>query len=227
MAAGSLEVKLNECVVFIHGLGRRRQAMNKIEKYFVKNNYGTFNFGYSSLNCEIEHVCRAYLKPVVLSLIEKYNKIHFITHSLGGIILRYLLNENKFDGSVGRVVMLAPPNNGSELAHYLSNFKVLNYIIGPNLKLLGRGENSVPVNLPLPDFEFGVITGSKSINPFFSMIIGKPSDGKVAIEEAKLPNMKDFKVVKRSHTFIMNAPEVMEMSLNFIKFGFFEEHSTK
>ncbi|MEZ7891705.1 MAG: alpha/beta hydrolase [Candidatus Wallbacteria bacterium] len=214
---------MNECVVFIHGLGRRKQAMAKIERYFASNGYETINFGYSSLSLDIKEICAGYLSPLILDLIKKYVKIHFVTHSLGGIILRVLLNENKFGPAVGRAVMLAPPNNGSDLARYLSRFKLLNYVIGPNLKLLSTGENNITAKLPLPDFEFGVITGSKSVNPIFSMIIGRASDGKVAVDEAKLSNMKDFKIVKRSHTFIMNAPEVMEMSLNFIKYGYFEK----
>lgn len=139
---------------------------------------------------------------------------------MGGIIVRFYLK--KFSPrNIGRIVMISPPNGGSEVADFLMNNFFIRRILGPAIGQLGTGKNSVPNSIGAIKYDTGIITGSSSINWINSAIIPGKDDGKVSIKRARLRGMKDFLVVKRSHTFIMKAPEVMEAVYNFLTTGKF------
>jgi hypothetical protein len=118
--------------------------------------------------------------------------------------------------------MLASPNQGSELADFFAAGTLLAAVVGPSAAALGTGTASVPIGLgPVSGFDVGVITGNRSWNPLLSWIIPGPDDGRVAVERAKLDGMRDFLVVSRTHTFLMNADEVIEQTARFLETGAF------
>jgi hypothetical protein len=139
---------------------------------------------------------------------------------MGGILVRYYLEHNEMP-RLGRVVMLSPPNKGSEIVDKLGDTRIFKWINGPAGGQLGTDENSLPRSFGVPNYEVGIITGDKTINPVLSLLIPGKDDGKVSIENAKLTGMKDFLIVHKTHPFIMNDDKVLQQVEAFIENGVF------
>ncbi len=212
----------NECVILLHGLGRTRHSMAKIEERLKALGYMTVNHGYPSTTENIQELARIHVSDAVNCCgNQSTNKIHFITHSLGGILVRQYLQENALPEG-GRVIMLSPPNKGSEVADGLKEVFFYKWMTGPAGQQLGTDEKSVPNMLKPIDAEVGVITGNKSIDPWFSFMIPGEDDGKISVERAGLDEMKDFLVVESTHAFIMQDPEVIDQIVFFLREGTFK-----
>ena len=147
--------------------------------------------------------------------------IHVVTHSMGGIILRYIQQTDPIQ-NLGKVVMLSPPNQGSEVVDVLGDRKLFKLLNGPAGQQLGTNADGIVHSLGDADFELGIIAGDRSVNPVLSMMIPGKDDGKVSIERSKLKGMKSFKVVHASHTFIMKNNLVGQCVVSFLKSGAFE-----
>jgi hypothetical protein len=152
-------------------------------------------------------------------------KIHFLTHSMGGILIRYYLSTRLID-KLGRVVMLAPPNQGSEVVDKLAGWPVFKVINGPAGLQMGTGKNSLPNRLGPVNFPTGIIAGDKSINPLLSQLFPDTNDGKVSVRRAQVQGMEDFIVMPYSHTFMMQREAVIEQALHFIQRGYFAQSMT-
>ena len=147
-------------------------------------------------------------------------RIHFLTHSMGGLVARYLLRVDRPE-HLGRVVMLAPPNQGSQVAAKLRGLELFRKVMGPAAQQLGSGTERIADLLGPVDFELGVITGDRPLGQPTARMIEGPNDGKVAVDEARVEGMRDFLVVHRGHTFIMNDPEVIGQAAHFFETGRF------
>lgn len=217
-----LPVVDGEHVVLLHGLIRTSNSMNKMQAFLEQSGYIVCNVGYPSTKLPIDVLTKkAFTEALKCCEEGKATKIHFVTHSLGGILVRNWLKDNEIP-NLGRIVMLAPPNKGSEIVDKLGELKLFQWINGPAGNQLGTDTNSVPNQLGPFKGELGVITGDRSINPFLSMMIEGPDDGKVSVERAKVENMKEFKLMPVNHVFIMQDPDVMQAVLNFIRIGVFD-----
>ncbi len=213
--------KKNEYVIFLHGIGRSRRSMRFIEKYIADRGYRTYNLNYPSTKKTIQEIAFKYI-PSVIEKCKGADKIHFVVHSMGGIIMRHYLQDHSLPKG-SRIVMLATPNHGSEITDFFRNFFLYKWIYGPAGKQLGTEPESLPNILkPVSDIDIGVITGNTSWDPLSHLIPGQ-SDGKVSVESAKLKEMKDFLVVPFGHTFIMNHSIVMKQTLYFLEHGKFEK----
>lgn len=215
----------SDYVILLHGLARTNHSMDNLEKRLKTAGYQVLNLDYPSREKPIEKIVQKTLIPQIHDFCTDTSKrINFITHSLGGIVLRYYLNTNP-EIRMGRIVMLSPPNKGSEVVDFLKNVPGVNKLMGPAFGQLSADSASF-VNLLKPVAEeIGVITGNSSINFINSIIIPGEDDGKVSVKRAQLDEMTDFLVVDRSHPFIMNAPEVMEQILYFLENGAFKHTS--
>jgi len=140
---------------------------------------------------------------------------------MGGILVRFYLAKHDIN-KLGRVVMLAPPNAGSELVDRLSKSQLFNLINGPAGKQLGTDVASLPNSLGAVNYEVGIIAGNRSLNPIYSSLITGDNDGKVSTQNTRLEGMTDFIVLPYSHTFIMNRPQVIEQTLFFLQQGKFQ-----
>ena len=166
--------------------------MKKIDKALSESGYVVRNIAYPSTEKPVDELASEVIPAAVESCNEEGDRlIHFVTHSMGGILIRYYLETNKLD-NLARVVMLSPPNQGSEVVDKLAEVPGFVAINGPAGKQLGTEEDDVPFQLGPATFDVGIITGDRSINLFLSAMIPGPDDGKVSIERAKLEGMSDF-----------------------------------
>jgi hypothetical protein len=220
----SAAVQAADCVVLLHGLARTAGSMDKMQQALVGAGFETANISYPSRKKAIAELastaipagleeCRA--KPDV-------EHIHFVTHSLGGILLRHYLEQNGID-ELGRVVMLGPPNQGSEAVEGLGGVPGFDWLNGPAGRQLGKGDNSVPLQLGPADFELGIIAGNRTIDPITSSVLENPDDGRVSVEDTRLDGMDDFIVVEHSHAFMMRMREPIELTIRFLKTGTFTD----
>ncbi len=212
----------NETVIVLHGLGRTSISMAWMDRALRKSGYRTINRSYSFRRGGIADLA----EEVVGSRLDEARKsgsgrIHFVTHSLGGILVRHFVEHN---GPIknSRAVMIAPPNQGSELVNYFRELPPLHWFCGPAFGELGVDDDSAPNQLGPLGIETGVIAGGRNLFPGFARHFDGPSDGIVAIERTKVAGMADWTIVPHGHTLIMNAPDTIRQTLHFLREGSFE-----
>ncbi|MEI8593124.1 alpha/beta fold hydrolase [Photobacterium sp. Hal280] len=210
------------CVILLHGLARTANAMDPMAKALAQAGYQTVNMDYPSTKANIETLAESVI-PQALSQCQHNEPVHFVTHSMGGILVRQYLSANHIAG-LGRVVMLAPPNKGSEIVDAMRDFSLYQWIYGPAGQQLGTDEASVPNRLGPVQFELGVIAGNYSINLLTSWLLPLPHDGKVSVASTRVEGMQSHLVLPVSHTFIMNNHEVIAQTLAFLRQGRFIDH---
>lgn len=212
-----------ESVVLLHGLARSSSSMGKLELALAEAGYDVLNISYPSRQYSIETLARK-VRNEIDELDRGSDVIHFVTHSMGGILLRYI-QKNYPVQNIGRSVMLSPPNHGSEVVDTLSGWSLFKSINGAAGLQLGTGVGGIPAELGSVDFEVGIITGDRSINWILSMMIPGKDDGKVSIESAKVEGMSAFKVVHATHAFIMQRSLVIRDVIAFLQTGRFTAES--
>lgn len=215
-----------ECVIVLHGMGRTQSSMGRIENHLLQAGYTVWNESYASTSENLTVLADAAVgSGIKYCNARKAQKIHLVTHSLGGILVRIYLQDKHIE-NLGRIVMLAPPNHGSEIAELLKEYSVYEMAMGPAGQALGTGPDSVPNQLQPIEGEIGVIAGNFTSDPWFSPLIPGEDDGKVSVERAKLKEMKDFLVVDSGHTFIMRNDAVIDQVIMFLRHGMFD-HAEK
>jgi len=215
-----IQVMAADCVILLHGLARSDCSMSKMQKALQVEGYNVVNIGYPSRKYNIEKLAQESISSA-LEHCENSPGINFVTHSLGGILVRQYLSVNKI-ANLHHVVMLGPPNKGSEVVDSLGNvpgFKLLN---GPAGLQLGTGAMSVPNRLGPAEFSLGIIAGTKTINLILSAIIPNPNDGKVSVESTKLEGMDDHLAMPVTHPFMMRNDKVIQQVIYFLKNGKFK-----
>ena len=211
-----------ECVVLLHGLMRSSWSMETMYDAVVDAGFAAVNIDYPSRDYPIEELATIAVGDGLeyCREIEDLEHIHFVTHSLGGILVRQYLANNDIP-ELGRVVMLGPPNQGSIAVDSFIGIPGFDWINGPAGKQLGKGEQSVPLALGPAEFELGVIAGDRSIDPVTSAVLDNPDDGRVSVEDTKLEGMTDFVVVSHSHAFMMRMRLPVELAIRFLRTGAF------
>lgn len=211
----------SDYVVLLHGLIRTSSAMKRLEWAFEEQGFRVINITYPCTKLPIEDIAATTLADILKERIQDPNvKVHFVTHSLGGIVLREYLSNNAMT-NLGRVVMIAPPNHGSELVDKFKNWPLFEFFTGPAGQQLGTDPDSVPQRLGPAKFDLGVIAGDSTLNPFYSMFIPGPDDGKVSVASTRLEGMDDFLIVHYSHTYLPWRKQVVKACVHFIEEGQF------
>lgn len=209
-----------EGVILLHGLARTRRSMRPPTVFFRERGYAAINVGYPSRRASIEVLANDALPPAIAELRRTgVGRIHFVTHSMGGILLRAWLAGER-PSELGRVVMLSPPNQGSELVDCLGRFAWFRLLFGPAGLQLTTGPEGLPSRLGPADFPLGVITGNRPA-PGLGGFFPGPGDGKVSIARAQLQGMADFLVLPCGHSLIMRRRSVCEQAAFFLENGRF------
>ena len=193
--------------------------MDAMENRLQEEGYAVVNVGYPSRKFPVEELATRYL-PQAIARCPDGVGIHFVTHSLGGILLRRYLKTNPLP-NLRRVVMLGPPNQGSEVVDKLRDIPGYRTINGPAGMELGTTEGSLPRTLGPADFEVGIIAGTRSINWILSTFLPNPDDGKVSVENTRLEGMKEHIRIPVSHPFLMKSPLAIERVVAFLEAGSF------
>jgi triacylglycerol lipase len=199
-------VQKQELVVLVHGMGRTRLSMLLLERALEREGYQVMNWGYSSYSQSVSGLGRRLRTDLEARGGSPPERVHFVAHSLGNVIVRWVL-ANDPPRTTGRVVMLAPPNGGSRTADRYARW--LGWLLRP-LPELRTDSTGITRTLDLPPgVEVGVIAGRY--------------DGKVSVAETHLAGERAHRVVPSAHTFIMNRKDVRRLTLGFLREGRFEE----
>jgi triacylglycerol lipase len=211
----------NDGVVLLHGLCRNSNSMRTMADALSNAGFIVENVDYPSRLTNIESLSEFVIEKAIASPnLQNCPKIHFVTHSLGGILVRSYFKRHKND-RLGRVVMLGPPNQGSEVVDNIRSWWLFEKLIGLSGSELSTSPESTPNKLGAVDFELGIIAGDRSINWINSLMIKGKDDGKVSVENTKIAGMKDHITIHATHPFLMKNRRVIECTLRFIQEGSF------
>ena len=212
-----------EFVILLHGLARSAAPMDALAKALRAQGYAVNNLDYPSTTATVEKLVSAHLCPAVDAAVRAgARRLHFVGHSMGAILVRQYLAAHGVPAQMGRVVMIGPPNHGSELVDRLGRYAPFAWVNGPAGQQLGTGPDSLPNVLGPATVPVGVIAGTRSFNPIYSAMIKGPDDGKVSVASARLEGMQDFLVLPVNHTFMMGSAEVIRQTLHFLREGRFD-----
>jgi pimeloyl-ACP methyl ester carboxylesterase len=210
-----------EYLVLLHGMGRSNRVMEKMSRHFAAQGYVAYNDDYRSSATSIESLTDQIAARIRVNCPDEDKPIHFVGHSLGAIIIRMLLAKYR-PHNLGRVVMLAPPNQGSYLVDYLKKYRFFQKIFGPVARQLSKDEEGIIHRLPPVDYDVGIIAGDRSIDLLFSwFLLPGENDGKVTVEETKLTGMKDHIVIHAAHPFLPNNRHAQKQTAHFLQNGRF------
>lgn len=208
---------LREPVVLLHGLARGPASMRSLERALVAAGHPVCNVGYPSRQQDLAGLARLHVLPRIRACFPGYSgRVHFVTHSMGGLVVRQLAAEQSLP--IGRVVMLAPPNHGSEIVDRIGDSALFRRLAGPAAQQL----RSRPHDVPPASFQLGVLAGDRTLNPWLSLLLPGANDGKVTVASTRLPGMQDFRVLHTSHPLILHNRTAITMTLNFLEHGCFE-----
>ncbi|YCM43493.1 alpha/beta fold hydrolase [Verrucomicrobiaceae bacterium 227] len=198
-------------VVLLHGLWRSVHAMEDLARHLNKEGYETLNIPYPSFRKSLDEIVAGIRQEVGRSR----KPTHFVTHSMGGIVLRCLAHKAP-ELITGKIVMLAPPNQGSEIIDWLQDSFLGRTLFGPG----GMSLTTENVRQQVPGFQdqhqVAVVMGRSKKMPLFQSFLGSEHDGVVTIEGGKVTGMKQFEVINADHTFIMNHPEARKRVLAYL-----------
>jgi len=221
MLMGSLHEKSETGVILLHGLCRSSASMKPLERFLTQQGFTVLNVDYASRSQPVQEIADSVIPAALQSpRLKGCTRIHFVTHSLGGLVVRSYFSRNQ-PGKLGRVVMLAPPNQGSEVVDQLKEWWLFKWLNGPAGAELGTESDSTPNALGAVNFELGVIAGDRSVNWINSCWIKGVDDGKISVEKTKVLGMKEHRVVHSSHPLILKNRAVMADTAAFLKTGTF------
>ncbi len=216
----NLQPMKGKAAIVIHGIVRSSKSMSKIRARLEKDGYTVVSFDYPSTRVPITESAE-YLHKVIESL-EGIEQIDFVVHSMGGLVVRAYLHKHH-DKRIGRMVMMGVPNLGAEMADKFQKNLIFRAVLGPAGQQLVTDADGLIATLPVPDFEFGVIAGSRGTESGYNPLIPGDDDGTVRLESTRLAGAADFITVRSLHSMMMRNAEAIECSARFLKEGHFRE----
>lgn len=213
-----------KAVILVHGIIRSSKSFSKMKTSLEKNGYTVVSFDYPSTRLTMADSAD-YLAKTINSL-EGIEQIDLVCHSMGGLLVRAYLqrDEGKYDKRIGRLVMVATPNLGAEMANVMQKNLAYQWLFGPAGQELVKDQNGAITALPIPDFEFGIIAGAKGTDTGWNPLVPGDDDGTVSVASTKLPGAKDFKTIPALHSFLVEDQKAIIAVTRFLKTGCFREN---
>jgi len=208
----------NECVILLHGLARSAHSMDKMAQRLTEHGYKVLNIDYPSRALPIEQLAEQTISDALKQCHDM--PVNFVTHSMGGILVRQFLSKHSIK-NLNKVVMLGPPNKGTEIVDKLSHLPGFGFVNGAAGMQLGTSELSVPNQLGKANFDVGIIAGTQSINLLLSSLIPDTDDGKVSVESTKIEGMNDHIEMPTTHVFMMRNEAVIAQVICYLEQGKF------
>ncbi len=212
-----------ESVVLVHGLGRSGASMMVLSQRLQWAGYHVAVVSYDSRGATLSEQA-ARIGTVVDDCCRAAASIHFVGHSLGGLLIRRHLADDPPE-KLGRVVLLAPPNQGSHFVDWLSDVPLATEVLGPVGRTLGTDSTDLPLTLPEPFYDMGIVAGTRSIQPIGPAAIPGPDDGIVSVEQTRIAGVP-MVVIPRSHAFIMSSRHAADAVMRFLRTGTFGDEDT-
>lgn len=218
----------NEIIILVHGFNKNKKDMSFLQKYFNNLNYETVTLSLPTIFSSLEH-CTDLFEEKLFKIQNiknnRYSKIHFVGHSFGGLIIRKFLSRH-FIKNIGRCVLIATPNQGSQLADITNNYFSFSLNIVKSLKsmLIQNLNISSPIN---ESIEIGVIAGNKCNLLLGHLFLPKNNDGRVEINSTKIDNMKDYIILEYGHKEIHHKLKTANYIKSFLQKGEFIQDYNK
>jgi pimeloyl-ACP methyl ester carboxylesterase len=203
-----------EVVYLLHGLGRSRFAMWVLASRLEDAGFLVNNIGYSSINETPEGILLDVSDQINSSLPENNQPVHFVGHSLGGLMIRAYLEDTKVK-NLGRVVLIGTPNKGTTLVDYYQDSWWMQ-MVGPTALALNTDEDSFPNSIADPYYPVGIIAGISEDNNNEDVLPGE-DDGLVSLESTKVNGMTDITIIKSSHWMLRYDQDVASQTIEFLR----------
>ena len=207
-------------VVLLHGLARGPWSMALLGRRLTRAGFTVHNLSYPSRPDSLSTAVAELERQLERRDLAGRERLFWAGYSLGGLVARAYLEAHRPHGR-DRLVMMAPPNRGTELVDTLGHLRLFRLTFGELAARLGTAEDSLPRSLAPPPAETGVIAGNRWINPLGGWLLESDHDGTVTVENTKLPGLADHLVVPHTHTFLMNSSRVAEETIHFLRAGRF------
>jgi len=221
-AEGQIPPVTGDTIILLHGLGEGRTAMKPLSTHLRQSLDATvMSFGYASPRVGL--AAHADSLAAVIAGLPKVTSISFVGHSMGNLVVRRWLHQATPEsrGRIRRMVMLGPPNQGSELARLAAGNHLLTALAAGAARELVLHWETIAKDLNTPTFEYGIIAGGKGDGRGYSPVLEGDDDAVVRVAETRLDGADDFLVLPVRHSRMMDHPEVQRATLLFLKFGRF------
>ena len=217
-------------VILLHGLGRTRNSMHAMGQYLQKHSdYPIVNIGYATSRARVQD--HAQSLDQVISGLSRVNEISFVAHSLGNLVIRHYLKDIRKRSvprpRLGRIVMLAPPNQGSKMAERFKGNRIVRTMWGLSGDEIALHWPRLSSQLAVPNCPFGIIAGKSELTVINNPLIDGNNDLVVTVEETRLAGADDFLVVPAAHSFLMDHPQVKAATLRFLQHGYFQSEAKR
>lgn len=222
--AAEVAGRVKDRVVILHGIAQMAWNMAGVTFFLRRAGFEPVPLSYPSTTKGLDALADWLRKELrAKGLWDGTGKVHFVTHSMGGLVVARYLEKYRAEipeDRLGRVVMLAPPHGGSEVADLLHRLGLYRWFYGPAGQELTTEARTDP---QAPYYELGIIAGTSGwIFPAAGSLFGGAHDGRVAVERTKLPGMRAHTTIAVSHTMIPWRPAVLRLIAAFLKTGTFE-----
>ncbi len=213
-------------VVLLHGIARRSQSLAGLEREFRSAGYATLNLDYPARRAGLQEIATGLHQPIARFAGDLGGRLHFVTHSMGGLVARVYIAQHRPE-LLGRVVMLAPPNEGSEIADLLRRNALYRAFFGPaGAELVTARPDGLRHLLGEVDYPLGVIAGDRSLYPLSSLLLPRPNDGRVSVARTRVAGMGGHLTLHATHPLIMRNREAVRQALHFLAHGRFNKPAT-
>ena len=208
-------------VVLLHGIARSARSFRKMQSALEAEGFATLNLEYRSRAKSLEALV-ADIHPAITAFASRVGgPVNFVAHSMGGLLTRAYLAKHP-PGRLGRVLLLGPPNNGSEIADRFGHLALYRAFFGPaGQQLTTTPDAATRALLSTPTYELGIIAGSRSVYPIASRFLPSPNDGRVSVASTRLDGMADHIVISTAHPLRVRDVRAIAQTIAFLQNGRF------